>query len=104
MPPQVTSLARKPLSIAFEEIAADKIVGIAADPVDELGGFDVARSIQRRSRAPTRAMGMDAAGGGDGQTSSRQAAEMRRGMDAEDTEDAAAAGAEPEADGPAVEA
>ena len=27
VPPQVTSVARKPLSIAFEEIAADKIVG-----------------------------------------------------------------------------
>jgi DNA-directed RNA polymerase subunit omega len=27
VPPQVTSTARKPLSIAFEEIAADKIVG-----------------------------------------------------------------------------
>src|SRR5688500_14876614 len=32
VPPQVTSTARKPLSIAFEEIAADKIV---ATPVDE---------------------------------------------------------------------
>ena len=29
VPPQVTSLARKPLSIAFEEIAADKIVSVA---------------------------------------------------------------------------
>lgn len=28
IPPQVTSVARKPLSIAFEEIAADKIVPI----------------------------------------------------------------------------
>jgi len=28
VPPQVTSVARKPLSIAFEEIAADKIVPI----------------------------------------------------------------------------
>src|SRR4051812_32453686 len=28
VPPQVTSLARKPLSIAFEEISADKIVGV----------------------------------------------------------------------------
>jgi DNA-directed RNA polymerase subunit omega len=28
IPPQVTSTARKPLSIAFEEIAADKIVGV----------------------------------------------------------------------------
>ncbi len=42
VPPQVTSLARKPLSIAFEEIAADKIeraphadrVEDAADPAD----------------------------------------------------------------------
>jgi len=31
VPPQVTSTARKPLSIAFEEIAADKIEGIAID-------------------------------------------------------------------------
>lgn len=30
VPPQVASVARKPLSIAFEEIAADKIV--AVDP------------------------------------------------------------------------
>lgn len=28
VPPQVTSTARKPLSIAFEEIAIDKIVGV----------------------------------------------------------------------------
>lgn len=32
IPPQVTSVARKPLSIAFEEIAADKIVAIEAEP------------------------------------------------------------------------
>lgn len=31
VPPQVTSTARKPLSIAFEEMAADKIEGIAVD-------------------------------------------------------------------------
>ncbi|HVX16918.1 MAG TPA: DNA-directed RNA polymerase subunit omega [Acidimicrobiales bacterium] len=39
VPPQVTSSARKPLSIAFEEIAADKIVPgepePLADEVDE---------------------------------------------------------------------
>ena len=29
VPPQVASTARKPLSIAFEEIAADKIVSVA---------------------------------------------------------------------------
>src|SRR3954464_2535168 len=32
IPPQVTSVARKPLSIAFEEIAAGKIVPIDRDP------------------------------------------------------------------------
>jgi DNA-directed RNA polymerase subunit omega len=36
IPPQVTSVARKPLSIAFEEIAVDKIVAkpteVQADP------------------------------------------------------------------------
>ena len=34
VPPQVTSVARKPLSIAFEEIAADKIVPIRPDPAE----------------------------------------------------------------------
>lgn len=33
IPPQVTSVARKPLSIAFEEIAADKILPI--EPSEE---------------------------------------------------------------------
>lgn len=31
IPPQVASTASKPLSIAFEEIAAEKIVGIEVD-------------------------------------------------------------------------
>ncbi len=36
IPPQVTSVARKPLSIAFEEIAADKIeVGAPPEADDE---------------------------------------------------------------------
>src|SRR6186713_1451263 len=35
VPPQVSSVARKPLSIGFEEIAADKIVA-APMPEDEL--------------------------------------------------------------------
>jgi len=36
VPPQVQSTARKPLSIAFEEIDADKILGYWPDPeVDE---------------------------------------------------------------------
>lgn len=36
VPPQVSSVARKPLSIAFEEIAADKIVKIERLPYDEM--------------------------------------------------------------------
>ena len=32
VPPQVTSTARKPLSISFEEIAAEKIEGVSVDP------------------------------------------------------------------------
>ena len=32
IPPQVSSTARKPLSIAFEEIAADKIVPVRPSP------------------------------------------------------------------------
>ncbi len=35
IPPQVTSVARKPLSIAFEEISAGKIVPIEPAPEDE---------------------------------------------------------------------
>ena len=36
VPPQVTSVARKPLSIAFEEIAADKIVAVDLEtPADD---------------------------------------------------------------------
>lgn len=34
IPPQVASTARKPLSIAFEEIAADKIVARRIDGID----------------------------------------------------------------------
>jgi DNA-directed RNA polymerase subunit omega len=35
VPPQVTSVARKPLSIGFEEIAADKIVAVRPVVVDD---------------------------------------------------------------------
>jgi DNA-directed RNA polymerase subunit omega len=35
IPPQVSSVARKPLSIAFEEIAQDKIEGVEVDLPDE---------------------------------------------------------------------
>lgn len=42
VPPQVTSVARKPLSIAFEEIAADKIVPVRPDPDEADPGDDAA--------------------------------------------------------------
>ena len=35
VPPQVTSVARKPLSIAFEEIAADKILPVAPEDMPQ---------------------------------------------------------------------
>jgi len=35
IPPQVSSVARKPLSIAFEEIAADKIERVDREHLDE---------------------------------------------------------------------
>lgn len=41
VPPQVTSVARKPLSIAFEEISAEKIVPVGPAP-DESGSGEVA--------------------------------------------------------------
>ncbi len=37
IPPQVTSVSRKPLSIAFEEIAADKIVPVRGGSDDTDG-------------------------------------------------------------------
>jgi DNA-directed RNA polymerase subunit omega len=40
VPPQVTSSARKPLSIAFEEIDADKILGVWPEPEAEIDGED----------------------------------------------------------------
>jgi DNA-directed RNA polymerase subunit omega len=40
VPPQVSSVSRKPLSIAFEEISADKIVW--ADLPDEAPAIDAA--------------------------------------------------------------
>jgi DNA-directed RNA polymerase subunit omega len=40
VPPQVTSVARKPLSIAFEEIASDKIV--MAHPSEAAEGDEAA--------------------------------------------------------------
>ena len=44
VPPQVASTARKPLSIAFEEIAADKIVGVRPEP--EAEGDDESTALE----------------------------------------------------------
>ena len=53
VPPQVTSTARKPLSIAFEEIAADKIKGTWFDP-DEVAAQEAAAAAAA-AEAPTEA-------------------------------------------------
>lgn len=43
VPPQVSSVSRKPLSIAFEEIAVDKIIQVEqAKPVDDAGNTELA--------------------------------------------------------------
>ena len=44
VPPQVQSTARKPLSIAFEEIEADKILGYWPDPEAEVDEAEDAES------------------------------------------------------------
>ena len=49
VPPQVTSVARKPLSIAFEEIAADKIVAVDAEPEADV---EARRGRRGRRREP----------------------------------------------------
>lgn len=48
IPPQVSSTARKPLSLAFEEIAADKIVWTEAPEEPE---FDAAAEAQAMADA-----------------------------------------------------
>ena len=50
VPPQVTSTARKPLSIAFEEIAADKIKGTWRDP-EEVAAEEAAALAQAEADA-----------------------------------------------------
>src|SRR5258705_8250916 len=40
VPPQVTSVSRKPLSIALEEVSAGKIVFERIEPVDENDGTE----------------------------------------------------------------
>jgi DNA-directed RNA polymerase subunit omega len=52
VPPQVTSTARKPLSISFEEIAADKIEGISGvSELDLVEPVDVVEIVEDGSGA-----------------------------------------------------
>ena len=54
VPPQVTSVARKPLSIAFEEIAADKIqAGEKPEEVDILEVVEGEGDGEGADEAPT---------------------------------------------------
>lgn len=52
VPPQVSSVARKPLSIGFEEIAADKIVPVPLAPGGE-GEDDDAVDAAQSDELPT---------------------------------------------------
>jgi DNA-directed RNA polymerase subunit omega len=47
VPPQVTSVSRKPLSIALEEVAAGKIVYHKLDPVPEAGAASAPASTDK---------------------------------------------------------
>lgn len=46
VPPQVTSLARKPLSIAFEEIVVDKIVPVRIDRTEAEAEVEVDAELE----------------------------------------------------------
>ncbi len=48
IPPQVASVSRKPLSIALEEIAADKIRFVAEDPTPPAGEAAAAATEEPR--------------------------------------------------------
>ena len=52
VPPQVTSPASKPLSIAFEEIAAEKIEAIKFDPEAEAAAAALALAEAAAAAAP----------------------------------------------------
>ena len=56
IPPQVTSTARKPLSIAFEEIAAEKIVPVERD-------FEAEALAEAQAKADAEALAAELADG-----------------------------------------
>ena len=57
VPPQVTSVARKPLSIAFEEIAADKILPVDPPTAEELAELEAAEAAAAADAAALEAKG-----------------------------------------------
>jgi DNA-directed RNA polymerase subunit omega len=60
VPPQVTSVARKPLSIAFEEIAGDKIV--LAHPSEAPDESEAAAAVEGAAEADAPADGNESDG------------------------------------------
>ncbi len=52
VPPQVNSTARKPLSIAFEEIEADKIVPVEAPDEEELARIEAELAAEAEAESP----------------------------------------------------
>ena len=52
VPPQVASTARKPLSISFEEIAADKITYTRDDPEADGEGDDLVADLAEAGSEP----------------------------------------------------
>lgn len=57
VPPQVSTQARKPLSMAFEEIAVDKIVFEEIDPAEE----EAAQLAEQEARAALKLVRAEAA-------------------------------------------
>ncbi len=51
VPPQVASVSRKPLSIAFEEISADKITYVRPDPSEEGEEGELAEGAEAQAEA-----------------------------------------------------
>ena len=49
VPPQVNSTAHKPLSIAFEEISAEKIIPVRPEEVDEVAAESAEADEQQES-------------------------------------------------------
>jgi len=55
VPPQVTSAARKPLSIAFEEIAADKIIPVRIEAAEDAEVVELADAEASADQSPDEA-------------------------------------------------